>query len=491
MPPRRTRRQPGSTADQARKLRIRMYRQGLGDCFLLTFDPAGQPVHVLIDFGTLGSSLGQSMKAVATDIIQSTRGHLHLLVATHEHKDHVSGFPQLKTASDEGRLQIDRVWMAWTENPRNARAEELRNKKAAFRDDLQLALATARPSAKDPLALAIEELLQFAGDPDRLGAADFAETVDAAMDAVRTGLGFEADYLSPGKLLEPDWLPGFRFYILGPPTEDRFLGVLGEHGDSRIYELQARLRADVATPPAGAARQEIPFDLRFQHLAQDSPFLEEYVRPDLAWRRIDQNWLNSAALLALQLDSLTNNTSLALAIERVADEKVFLFPADAQLGNWLSWHEPDMHWEVPGPGGTRRRVTVEDLLQRTVSYKVGHHGSHNATAKDLGLEKMRHSDELTALIPVDRTIALSRNPKGTWKMPAKTLYRTLLEKCQGRVLRADLGWAAPPPAGAEDEQIFADLFQPAALAARWAAAQRRAEERGDVQIEDLHIDVTL
>ena len=50
--------------------------------------------------------------------------------------------------------------------------------------------------------------------------------------------------------------------------------------------------------------------------------------------------------------------------------KVLLFAADAQTGNWSSW--ADVKWDDPG-------VSTDDLLARTVFYKVGHHASHNAT----------------------------------------------------------------------------------------------------------------
>ena len=33
-----------------------MYRQGLGDCFLVTFDVGGDEKHMLIDCGTLGAT---------------------------------------------------------------------------------------------------------------------------------------------------------------------------------------------------------------------------------------------------------------------------------------------------------------------------------------------------------------------------------------------------------------------------------------------------
>ena len=93
---------------------------------------------------------------------------------------------------------------------------------------------------------------------------------------------------------------------------------------------------------------------------------------------------HACADLALQLDSLTNNTSLALAIERIADGRVLLFPADAQQGNWLSWHKLEWQRERRRRGGRPATVTAADLLDRTVFYKVGHHGSHNATAKRRG-----------------------------------------------------------------------------------------------------------
>jgi hypothetical protein len=209
----------------------------------------------------------------------------------------------------------------------------------------------------------------------------------------------------------------------------------------------------------------MPFDIRFR-LQQRDPLLARslrgYLDPEQAWRRIDYDWLHAAADLALQLDSITNNTSLALAIERISDRRVFLLPADAQQGNWLSWHDAAMKWKV-NDGQTTREVTAADLLKRTVFYKVGHHSSHNATARAKGLEMMQRKDELIAFIPVDRAVALGRNPQGSWKMPAFTLYRNLLDHCQGRVLRSDIGWADDSKNAAQPtvEKEFNDLATPA------------------------------
>jgi hypothetical protein len=66
------------------------------------------------------------------------------------------------------------------------------------------------------------------------------------------------------------------------------------------------------------------------------------------------------------LDSFLNNTSLILLFE--VNGKKFLFPGDAQLENW-SW--------------ALSQKEIKSLLKDVTLYKVGHHGSRNATPKDL------------------------------------------------------------------------------------------------------------
>jgi hypothetical protein len=83
-------------------------------------------------------------------------------------------------------------------------------------------------------------------------------------------------------------------------------------------------------------------------------------------------------------------------------------------------------------GGATRKVTAEELLGRTVFYKVGHHASHNATASAKGLELMGDAG-LTAFIPVDGEVAARKG----WTMPAPSLYASLRDKARGRVFRSD------------------------------------------------------
>ncbi|MHC8326540.1 hypothetical protein [Pseudomonas sp. LB1P83] len=80
-------------------------------------------------------------------------------------------------------------------------------------------------------------------------------------------------------------------------------------------------------------------------------------------------------------------------------------------------------------------VTGPDLLKRTVYYKVGHHGSENATAKAKakGLELMT-SEDLTAFVPTNENDA----KKVKWgEMPYPSLLAALEAQCGPRVVRAD------------------------------------------------------
>src|SRR5437773_1303954 len=117
-------------------VRIRMYRQGLGDCFLVTFDPGGKEVHMLIDCGSLGATTtGVKLAEVISDICTTANKHLHLLVATHEHKDHVCAFYDVQDEIKKSGLKVDNVWLAWTEDPSDDLANRLGKP-----DDLAMAL---------------------------------------------------------------------------------------------------------------------------------------------------------------------------------------------------------------------------------------------------------------------------------------------------------------------------------------------------------------
>jgi len=87
-------------ASAPKSVTIRTYQVGFGDCFLVSFSygPKSEK-HILVDFGSTGfpKRVPKSrMMDIAHDIKERTNGKLHAVVATHRHRDHISGFATAK-----------------------------------------------------------------------------------------------------------------------------------------------------------------------------------------------------------------------------------------------------------------------------------------------------------------------------------------------------------------------------------------------------------
>ena len=521
-----------------REIIVRMYRQGLGDCFLLALptDDPKQPRYVLIDCGVHSREsqgterLGQAMRNLA----RATGGCLHVVVATHEHADHLSGFVQKDSPFLTPDLEVKSVWLAWTEKRGDEDADPLRRKRghaeAVIRRAVEQATAQPTPAAKN-LAGVLDAFTEFEHPaPHAVNVTEVTAKIEnwaAANSAARKflapgevsrvlgasktkgkpeptsnelALGVLAakagddhtHYCEPGRVQSIPDVSDLRAYVLGPPRPTGTKGDLlrradpqkirgrqendpeGQYNevylsggnDTRALALAPALLPDEETkegvwvsdihyPFAGQYRREyLSFEgegdtakVNWKKNQSDrtrvaESFLKDnYLDPAQHWRRIDGDWLQSAEQLALNLNGDTNNTSLVLAFEwgPPGKGKVLLFPGDAQVGNWLSWRD---HKYQAGDV----TLTADDLLRRTILYKVGHHGSHNATVRrdprevtetsplgvPFGLELM---NDVVAMIPVDYQAA--REKKKVWDMPADRLYRRLREKARRRVLRAD------------------------------------------------------
>lgn len=458
----------------ANEVKVRMYRQGLGDCFLLAFPGEERPSYVLIDCGLVTSAPNrEKIKQVVADIGEATKNRIDLLVVTHEHWDHVSGF--LEAADGFSKIAIENLWLAWTEDETHDLAQKILKDRAKGFADVRAALDRAHEKAG---MAHIRGLLEFFGDGDLglLGAGGGRGTV-AALKQARAFCKTPPRYCYPKEELRVPGASGVRVYVLGPPLSQEKLEQVdptvaghetyteadGTALDARRSFLMAA-RYDETSTAMGEDQElfdlSFPFDMRYRmsrEKAKDGPdpFFRQYYGFKTAgepgekqvpeWRRIDDDWLDAAEDLALRLDRLTNNTSLALAFELVNSRKVLLFPADAQVGNWMSWH--DHTWTVQ-EGDRFRDVDAQDLLARTVLYKVGHHGSHNATLRDKGLKMMNHPD-LVAMMPVDEKTA---HEKKRWKkMPFQPLIKDLGKRTRERILRVDQPLSQQPPEGVSEE----------------------------------------
>ncbi len=145
-------------------VKIRMYRQGLGDCFLLTFPrPDGTDYNVMIDCGVVIGGEPDRVKAAAADILNATNKHLDLVVGTHIHWDHVSGFCQAREIFDQ--FTIDNIWLPWTENRTNPVALRLINERNEAVSALRNALSRMEAAGMADTRDSIQSVLDFMG-PD-------------------------------------------------------------------------------------------------------------------------------------------------------------------------------------------------------------------------------------------------------------------------------------------------------------------------------------
>jgi hypothetical protein len=485
-------------------VKVRMYRTGLGDCFLLAF-PKGpdetDAFYLMIDCGvyfrTPEPGNATRIRQIVEDIRDATGGHLDVLVITHEHWDHVSGFhPKQAQEIFDKEIELGELWMAWTEDMRIPMARDLNEGRVAARAALAQSLTRMQGlGAQAATAELVGKMLDFFGESEEtpaaagtgMGAAFGAKKsfqTEASMKWLRDTYGKDRTrFLQPGESpLILGGVGGVRVYVLGPPEDSVLIKRTNPTGDE-VYPkaMAAAVEASFfaacgvmpgrpGAMPADDDLQEalslsVPFDNVYQIPlaavesareggAPDDPAAEplfrSYFEEPAKWRRIDGDWLDAAGEFALQLDNATNNTSLALAIEigPPGEGKVLLFPGDAQVGNWLSWFgkvklgQRELGKEMIWKAGDRT-VTAEDLLRRTVLYKVGHHGSHNATLRQQGLELMGRTDgtaELVAFLPVDEHVARDLAHYG--EMPLRSLVKELAIRTGGRIVRNDEG--APP-----------------------------------------------
>jgi glyoxylase-like metal-dependent hydrolase (beta-lactamase superfamily II) len=426
-----------------------MYRLNeLGDCFLLTFTSGTASSRLLIDCGSFRNTTASiaHLKTITTEIQKALDGKpLDVVVGTHQHNDHLSGFVHCEKAFQ--KMKVQRVWLSWLDNPTDPKAkvigethDKLKVHLAAARDALHKALkgkTAARPTAARSLEV-LDDMLGFYGAS---GAGIVPEIPKKGVSILKS-IGREKPvYLLPGHTLDMPGLPpgSVKIHVLGPPRNDDLLyrkdPRSGESYDKELASAATRalkLLDAAKGGKGGASREEenYPFNQKYKCRSTGGPpslraVVRRYNGRGDAWRKIDDDWTQQAGALALYLDTFTNNSSLVLAFELVDSRKVLLFAADAQTGNWLSWK--DVKWDDSA-------VKTDDLLARTVFYKVGHHASHNATLVE-HFEKMNRPD-LVALIPVHKKDP-NITKKNGWKMPATNLFKRLVEKTAYRVLQMD------------------------------------------------------
>lgn len=235
---------------------VRMYRIGHGDCFLLAFGGVDKekPSYVLVDCGYKPGSPGyikpvikDRTKAICEDIRQATGGYIDVAIITHEHQDHVNNISEKSFAG----IEIGESWFAWTEDPNDDLANDLRRK---FKDKL-LGLVHARnrlAAGGDTAELRrLNSFLEFefGGEKALRTAADFKAVLKAAapngesankksMKVFKDLANNRVRYLRPHQSVIK--IPGSksaRVFVLGPPQNEIQMRDLDPQGTEEFRKI--------------------------------------------------------------------------------------------------------------------------------------------------------------------------------------------------------------------------------------------------------------
>lgn len=436
------------------KIKVRMYRAGTGDFFLLRFMKGTKvSFKMMIDCGCISAGKDTFTDMIG-DLKSLTGSVIDLLVVTHEHADHINGFE--KSAALLSQITFKKVWFAWTEDDQDAVANDYR----ANRSELGIAVNVAVNRLNSLLQNKYYQSLfanEVGGELMLRGKERFIQSLSALNELnpptplAATGSPLptmiekltELNIIKDGSFVEcllpgetKTDLPGaegIRFYALGPPRDFHFLNRTEMEGES-FEQREEKSKVDFAFLSAVGATNvkdetaKLPFEP--DHEAKSSTD-DEMIRTEYKdggdWRKIDYDWLYSAGSLAMRYERSINNTSLVLAIQFEDSERVLLFPGDAEFGSWQSWHL-DLEWPVKVNGDIIKK-NAEYFLNNTVFYKVGHHLSQNGTAKGKGVEMMT-SEELTAMATLD-----FKKINKSWlsTMPNDLLAAELIRKTKGKL----------------------------------------------------------
>jgi beta-lactamase superfamily II metal-dependent hydrolase len=368
-------------------LRVRMYRVGFGDFFLLTIQTESRAQHILVDCGVTRGRTGKgdiaTIKTAVRHMAAETDSKLALIIVTHRHQDHIIGFSRCATEFE--KFKVEAIWMPIWET-------EYETKIAKSQDYLnELALGLRAAALAGDHDAYTDEILGMV--ENATGEGPGGGTNAKSLCLLKNKLGVKPDYLAKGdtpKLPPALSKAGLTAKILGPPPVDEFDFVklmdlkkgVGqylsdgggeERGDRslRMMPFEPEYTVKASEYPPSAFREWAPRKKRWC-------FLPDFSRRYPSELEKGVRAATPAALLmaAKKLDAILNNQSLVVLFGW--KDKTLLFAGDAQAGNWEYW----LYGEgVPAKDPSNLTLSSETkaVLGAIDFYKVGHHGSTNAT----------------------------------------------------------------------------------------------------------------
>ena len=366
------------------------------------------------------------MLRVARDIQKKCGGKLHAVVATHRHKDHISGFSTNKSKTGTGDIiaacEPDVVIQPWTEDPKaKSRAERATNvhssRSMAFLSSLDSMNAVSSSILAEVGHLRSGVSLNLISRLGFLAADNEGEKEPAnksAIDNLNTmakgrGGNFYINFGSESGL--EGVLPGVKTHVIGPPDLTQTKTIQSEVSEHEEFWM---LRASAGKTFRGGDGGEL-----FPHFRSSSS--DQRTPPHTRWfiRRLHSVRADQLLEIVRTLDDAMNNTSLILLFE--VGGKKLLFPGDAQIENW--------NYALKGAPAKEVKA-IKALLEDVSLYKVGHHGSRNATPRSLWEMFARRRDknpkgDLQTVISTRADKHGGKNPESHSEVPRETLVSAL------------------------------------------------------------------
>jgi beta-lactamase superfamily II metal-dependent hydrolase len=445
-------------------IRVRMYRVGFGDFFLVTFLNDGQPVHVIVDCGVFKgtSQTGDigSIEAAVANMLETTGGQVALIIMTHRHADHIAGFARCSDTFK--KLTVGGVWMPIWESEYDPSAMKFQVALTRTALSLRQHITALGANASDEQNTARKYMENATGELGVVGAVAAGSNA-VALDLLKHGFaGVTPDYYKGGdnaRLPQALVDAGLSAQILGPPpvTDMDLMKLMDlqknvgqyltdEGGeDTGLFEpFGSEWVVDLASAPK-QGQSECYTPESFREWVQDPRKSWESVTKEegLAARRKMQSVLQgevqqlqplAALTAAKQLNSFLNNQSLVVLF--TFKRKQLLFVGDAQAGNWEHWlfdtDAPDK--KASGTMGPAAR----QILTSLDFYKVGHHGSGNATPKAAAEMMGTREQKFAAMCSTEAGVYGTENPDDP-TMGTEVPRGPLLEKLasEGALVRSD------------------------------------------------------
>ncbi|MCP4074012.1 MAG: MBL fold metallo-hydrolase [Hyphomicrobiales bacterium] len=342
------------------KLLIRAYDVEVGDCFYIRIPDDGDGFHMLVDCGSKSKDtlLGKAIADLRKDlpvIAGTNKKRIDLVVVTHAHADHISGF---RTEYFEG-IRIENLWMSAAMDPNNTKAKDTHSLHSLAETQVMKLVDSGVP-----LSPALEDMFGAFGVNNKNALKALEEDLDLDnRHYVHAGMDSGTLGVSPKDT---------KIHVIGPDKDiDRYY--LGKDTGRRLMGIGNSVAGTASTAPAAKAN---PTNI--------SP---------ADFRQLRSRLLSNALALASMSNKVKNNASVILIIEWRG--RRLLFVGDAEWLNTFRDGKKNGGWNVLWH-------RQQAMINQPVDFlKIGHHGSENSTPWKQTDKAVEPEAMLNAILPPD------------------------------------------------------------------------------------------